>query len=327
MGVGIIGVGFIGEYHAKTLFDLECAELLAVADIDTKQSRNVGTKFGVDYYTDYDDLLKRDDIEAVVICTPEDLHLKPAIAASEARKHLLIEKPIAHESDAARKIIDCSKKSGVRLMVAHVLRYTPDFVRINKIVNDQRIGKVIHFLFHHDCPVDRPRRLKGRTSVVFYLGVHDVDFMRWCLGDIEYVSAEARTELLKEIDTYDSVFSLLKFRNKSLGMIENNWVNPMSYEPQVDMNLTIVGTEGLIKYSSKEGLILWEEDSVSEMTCGVRHGKPLNSFALQDEHFVKSIWNDKQFRTTGEDALAAVEICSAIHESIREGKRVAIPRR
>ena len=119
--VGMIGTGFIGWLHARIFHESYGAELVAIADSDKNIQKNVKDTFGCEFYTDYNEMLEKADIDAVDICLPDINHVDPAVAAAQAGKHILLEKPMARTAADCKKIKDACDKAGVRLLIAHVL--------------------------------------------------------------------------------------------------------------------------------------------------------------------------------------------------------------
>ena len=127
--VGVIGLGFFGSRHARIYSDHAAAELIAVCDSDPARTARVSSETGARGYQDFRAMLALPEVDAVSICLPDRLHEDAAIAAAEAGKTILLEKPLAHESAAARRIVTAVEKNGVRLMVGHILRFDPRYVQ------------------------------------------------------------------------------------------------------------------------------------------------------------------------------------------------------
>ena len=125
IGVGVIGVGLMGSLFARLATQLPNTKLMGVADLDRNRAIQVGEALAVPAYTNYHDLLAMHQVDAVVVATPDSLHLEPALAVAQAGKHLLIEKPLATTREDGQQIINACKNAGVTLMVAHVLRFDP----------------------------------------------------------------------------------------------------------------------------------------------------------------------------------------------------------
>ncbi|MEM3560732.1 MAG: Gfo/Idh/MocA family oxidoreductase [Candidatus Aenigmatarchaeota archaeon] len=316
--IGVIGAaGFIGEVHTRAAFEIPNAKLVAIADINEERGKEVAKKYNTKWYKDYNDMLKKEDIDAVIIATPDDLHLDPAIAAAEAGKHMLIEKPLATNVKDAEEIIKYAKKNGVKLMVGHTLRFFPEYVAIKEMIERGEIGEIIQIWTRRNSRVDRARRLKGRVSSVFFFGIHDIDFIRWCVNDeIKRVYAVANKKLLKEINVEDTILALLKFKNGCIASLENCWVLPQAYPTWCDARIEIVGTKSAIFLNMMEqGLMIYNEN-IRQYIPSTIHKKFISPILYEDEHFINCLINNEEFIVTGEDGLIAVKIAEAIHKSI-----------
>jgi UDP-N-acetylglucosamine 3-dehydrogenase len=324
--LGIIGAaGFIGEVHTKAVFEISTAELTAIADINEERGKEIAKKYNTKWYKDYNDMLKKEDIDAVIIATPEHLHLEPAIAAAEAGKHMLIEKPLATNVKDAEEIIKYAKKNGVKLMVGHTLRFFPEYVAIKEMIEKGEVGEIIQVWARRNSRVDRAKRLKGRVSSVFFFGIHDIDFIRWCVSDeVEKAYAIANKKLLKEINVEDTILALLKFKNGCVAALENCWVLPQTYPTWCDARIEVVGTKSTISLNMmNQGLMIYGEN-IRQYVPSTIHKKFISPIFYEDEHFINCLINDEEFIVTGEDGLAAVKIAEAIHKSINSGEVITL---
>ncbi|MEM3630038.1 MAG: Gfo/Idh/MocA family oxidoreductase, partial [Nitrososphaerota archaeon] len=192
--IGVIGAaGFIGEVHTRAAFEIPNAKLVAIADINEERGKEVAKKYNTKWYKDYNDMLKKEDIDAVIIATPDDLHLDPAIAAAEAGKHMLIEKPLATNVKDAEEIIKYAKKNGVKLMVGFIERFNPIFLTIKQAIVDGNIGAPILLYTKRINPLFIGERVGSRTNTLWWSGIHDIDLMHWFLEDDVYrVYAEGK---------------------------------------------------------------------------------------------------------------------------------------
>ena len=147
VGVGIIGCGGIAQaVHLPNYMRLkDKVKIIAVADIREDVSNDVGMKFGAESYDNYHNLLSRDDIDAVTICTRTEDHASVTIDAAEAGKHILVEKPMATDLDDADKMIKAAEKAGVKLMVGHMKRWDQGFAASKRLISEGSIGKPFFF--------------------------------------------------------------------------------------------------------------------------------------------------------------------------------------
>ena len=142
--IGVIGTGSIAAgAHLPAIAKLRgLLELVAVADVRPEVARFVGQTYGVDAYEDYRELLARDDVDLVDICTPEFLHAEQTIAAAEAGKHVHCEKPMASSVAEADAMIAACRRAGVRLMIGHSRRFTPRYIQIKAAIDAGEVGTV-----------------------------------------------------------------------------------------------------------------------------------------------------------------------------------------
>ncbi len=327
IGVGVIGVGTFGSLHAQVYGQLGQCELKAVADIDAARAESVASELQVDGYSDYRALLERDDIAAVSICTTDDHHVAPSVAAATAGKHVLVEKPLALTPADCDIIIEASRDAGVLLMVGQILRFDPRYVTAFEEINAGRIGQLVHLFARRNNPVHNARRLQRFTSVLFFLGIHDIDFLNWCVGArAERVYAQAVSRVLH--GTPDTVLALLTFPEGVIGALEVSWVLPPSYPGRLDARFEAVGTGGALYLNggSESVAIAHERFEQPELfyaptVRGHRVG------ILRDElaHFLACVRSGDQPVVGGAQAKAAVEVACAIQESVATGQPVDIP--
>ena len=142
--MGVIGVGFMGANHAKVWSQLPNTRLVAIADLDDGVGKPLAETLDAAYHKNAADLLARDDIDAVSIVTPDRHHVEPTSIAAKAGKHILLEKPMAHEAKAAAAIAKAVEDGGVRLMIAHVLRFDPRYVQLHAAADPAALGEPIH---------------------------------------------------------------------------------------------------------------------------------------------------------------------------------------
>ena len=241
---GIIGVGFIGRAHARCCQDIDGIHLMAVADLDKARSQAAAKDFGVEGYEDYKQLLARQDIDAVVVCLPDHLHVKPCLAAAQAGKHVLLEKPLASTLADADQILKAAEAHKCRLMVAHSLRFNLQYAAFRERVRRGDVGLPVHGWVRRNARIIDGRRFQGKTSVILFLAIHDIDFLRWCVGsEVVRVFAMSNRQVLKDVGVDDSVLSVLKFANGFVASMEHSWINPEKFPAVVDAKAEIVGAK------------------------------------------------------------------------------------
>jgi len=156
---GVIGVGTFGSLHARVYAELEAADLVAVADIKPERMQHFISQYGTRGYADYNELLEKEDLDIVSVCTSDELHLEPVMAAAAAGKHILVEKPLAMSVSDCDAMIQAAEKAKVKLMVGQILRFDPRYYTARQAIADGQIGTPVHFFARRNNPIRNARRL------------------------------------------------------------------------------------------------------------------------------------------------------------------------
>src|SRR2546427_6299172 len=176
MRVGVIGVGSMGQNHARVYSEI--ADLIGIADPDVKAGGAASNRFNVSYYTDASDLVK-EELDAVSVCVPTEHHAKVALAAIKAGVSLLVEKPLAATVADATRIVDAAKNAGVTLAVGHIERHNPAIAVVKRHLQEGQHGDLV------TATARRVSSFPGRVrdiGVVMDLGVHEIDILRYLVG-------------------------------------------------------------------------------------------------------------------------------------------------
>jgi predicted dehydrogenase len=331
--VGMIGTGFIGWYHARIYHESYGAELVAIADIDKSIEGKVKDVFGCNYYTDYKEMLSDADIDAVDICLPDSNHVIPSIDAARAGKHILLEKPMARTVKDCKKIKDACESTGVRLMIAHVLRFDPGYKRLYDAVHNGEIGEVIHLSAERKNNRLLAERLKGRTSMLFYVGIHDIDMVQWCAHNrITRVYAQRIVNINKKWNSEDCIYVLANLGKVSIANFEYSWVLPENFPTGLKSKLEIYGSKSTAFLNRfNHGVEIYKERDAElcfELT-DILHWPELNDRIVGDlkaevDHFVDAILNNVPFAMSVDDAISAVNVIESIMESYKNGVPVDV---
>ena len=319
---GVVGLGFIGSLHARIHHECPNIELVAIADMNEEIGRPMAEKMGVDYYRTHTELLARDDIEAVSLCVPDRMHAGPAVDAAKAGKHILQEKPLAHTTAVAEEIVRAVDDADVRMMVAHVLHFDPRYAQMREAAVRGDFGEVINLRAKRNTVRALPSRLGAASSIMFYLGVHDVDMLQWCAGsNITRVYAQQVRKLGNEIE--DAVYAVVNFANGAIGNIDYCWSWPDGLPSGYTVGFDVVGKDSAAHLDVyDQGLQFIGADSVTQPDTHLWpevNGQIVG--ALRDEvmHFADAILNDKPFVEPLDRALQAVRVLDALFASIDSG--------
>jgi len=319
--LGVIGLGFFGSRHARVYSDHPAAELVGVSDLDDSRTAEIAALTGSKPFKDYRDLLAS-DIEAVSICLPDRQHEAVAIAAAEAGKAILLEKPLAHNADAARRIVAAVEANGGRLMVGHILRHDPRYVQVHAAAAPARLGEPIHVRAKRNGVRSTARRLGANSSILFYMGVHDVDAMQWIArSPITRVYAQKREVL--GTGNEDALYAVLNFANGAIGILDYSWAWPDGLMNGFRSAFEIVGTRAAAELDVADQGLYFVDDNAT--TGGDTHlwpeinGRVAGALADELDHFVKATLRNVPYVQHYREALDAIPVLDALAQSARTG--------
>jgi UDP-N-acetylglucosamine 3-dehydrogenase len=322
LNAAVIGLGMMGERHARIWHELLQTELVGVYDIVAERTNHVADALRCEAAGSLEELLALPGLDLVSICTDDQRHVAPCVAAAEAGKHILLEKPLATTVADADTIIDACRNNGVTLMVGHVVRFDPRYQVAKQAIDAGEVGDIVQVFGRRNNVVSSGRRIGPRTSVAFFLGSHDLDLMRWfCGSEVVRVYAESASKVLADIGCEDTIFALLKYANGAVGCLETCWVVPEGVPNTLDARLEVVGSLGRVAVRvGDESLEIAGQErarrpdiAYGPIMNGLQHG----ALRTQLEHFAHCVHNKREPMITPADARAAVEVCQAIHESLR----------
>ena len=263
MRVAVVGLGFMGSTHLKALRAISSAELVAVCSRDEKKlsgdlsgiQGNIGGPgealdfSGISRYREISDLLGDARIEAVDICLPTSLHAPVAIAALQAGKHVLVEKPMALDAASARAMIAEAAKHNRVLMTAQVLRFFPTYQVLRETLASGRIGEARAATFRRRCAAPAwgawladPEQSGGG---VFDLLIHDIDMCLHLFGIPSAISATGHEALASGVDI---ITATLHYASGLNVVVSGGWHHPKSYP--FSMEYTVVAEGGTLEYNS-----------------------------------------------------------------------------
>jgi UDP-N-acetylglucosamine 3-dehydrogenase len=333
VGVGVVGAGGVmGRLHSRTYATLAEARLVAVCDLDPAAAQAAAGATGAAVEADVAALLARDDVEAVSICTPDDLHVAPALAAARAGKHVLLEKPIATTMADARAVVSAFAGAGLTLLIGHVLRFDPRFVAAKQALDGGELGALQTLLARRVNTVAAQDRLKGRVSLPLFLGVHDYDLLRWYAGaEVREVVARSRWGLLRRAgyEVEDATTSILTFANGVMATSELGWILPRSFGPGGDHRMDLTGDAGCFKIDSLHSGVTKSTSAgntwVDPFTAPELWGTQAGSFANELRHFLGVVRGRERPAISPDDAVAALRIALAVSDAASTGRPVVLP--
>jgi myo-inositol 2-dehydrogenase/D-chiro-inositol 1-dehydrogenase len=345
--VGLIGSGFITAIHHEALLRVPGAEVIAVASPTPGHAERFAVDRGISHhFTDYRSLLDLKDVDLVVLGLPNDLHCDATCLAADARKHVVVEKPMAPSLTECDRMIAACERAGVMLGYAEELCFTPKYTRLKQLVDEGALGKV-HLVKQsekHDGPHSSwfydTRRSGG--GVTFDMGCHAIEYFRWLLGDSS-TGAKARvTGAFAQMDTYvhrdktdgdDEAILILSFEGGAIGLAEESWTKPGGMDDRAE----VFGSEGqayadvlygnaLRAFSRRGyGYAVEKAGSTAGWSFPIYEEIWNYGFPQEMEHFVDCVRRGTPPREDGRDGRAVVEVVHALYASAASARRVDLP--
>jgi UDP-N-acetylglucosamine 3-dehydrogenase len=239
--VGVIGCGTMGGFHIDTWEKIAEATVVAVADPDEELALRRIARRPIDWHADWRALIERNDVDAVTIAAPSELHAEIALAALEAGKHVLVEKPIATRLDDALRMAATARRVGRKLMVGHVERFNPAVGKLAELIAQDRIGRV--FRAHATRVGPLPARIRD-AGVAIDLATHDLDIMQ-CVLQKDITSVYAEGTRFSHPTQEDMITCLLRFGDDGpFGLLDVNWLTP-----EKRREISVIGEGGMLSAS------------------------------------------------------------------------------
>lgn len=329
---GIIGVGMMGRMR---LTDLHCripgTEVVAVCSRNAEKVKAVQEEFDIPYgYTDYHELLKNPEIDAVVIATGAAAHKEQCIAACEAKKHIFCEKPLAKTLADCKAIEEAVAANDTKCFtVGFMRRFDPSYAETKEKIRQGEIGRPILFKGVSLDPASvLPYHLEGVKNGIYVpwfieMGSHDTDLARWFLeGEPEDVHAFGGAYVcteLEQYDDYDNGFSLTRFDNGTTAYIQVGRTATCSH-----VESEIVGTKGTIRVNSiprKNYVSAFTENGFTEACQENFMERWKDAFYNELADYVDCVKQDRKPETTAHDGTKSLEFCLKLHQAYLEERR------
>ena len=341
--VALLGAGFIADIHIESYQRfVPDAEVVAVYTRDKKRADAFAQKHHIARaFDNFEQAINDSGCEVVDICLPNFLHARVCLAALNAGKHVIIEKPLAMTLEEADSMIAAAKKNNRLLMYAEELCFAPKYERVRKLVGEGAVGKVYelkqaekHSGPHSDWFYDVNQSGGG---VLMDMGCHGLAWFRWMLGGapkIESVFATMHTHLHKgRTKGEDHSVCIVGFEDGVIGIAENSWAKHGGMEDSVE----VYGTGGVcyadlfmgnsaLTYSEKGyGYAMEKAGSTQGWTFTIFEEAFNQGYPQELAHFIRCVRDGEKPLVTGEDGRAVLEMMYAAYESARTGAKVKLP--
>ncbi|GIO37367.1 oxidoreductase [Paenibacillus antibioticophila] len=351
--IGIVGCGGIANgKHLPSLKKLDNVEIVAFCDIVVERAEKAAREYGAEgaqVYSDYRELLKDQSLDIVHVLTPNDFHAEVTIAALEADKHVMCEKPMAKTAADARRMVEAAKRTGKKLTIGYNNRFRPDSLHLKKLVEEGQLGD-IYFAKAHAI-----RRRAVPTWGVFLdeekqgggplidIGTHALDLTLWMMNNYKpkvvlgtkYHELSQRENAANawgpwdpaKFTVEDSAFGMVVMENGATVMLESSWaLNTLDvHEAKCSLSGTEAGADmknGLRINGEEHGRLYTKEAELGSGGVAFYEGKAENDADTEMRSWIRAVDQDLEPVVTPEQACVVSEILEAIYESAKTGKAV-----
>lgn len=339
--VGLIGSQFISTIHARSLQHCQQAQMLAVASPTAGNAETFADQFDIPHhFTDYRKMLEREDLDMIVIGAPNDLHCEITVAAAEAGKHVVCEKPLCLNLAEADLMIGACQTAGVKLMYAEELCFAPKYVRLKQLLDSGALGNptLIKQSEKHDGP-HAPHFWDIERSgggVAMDMGCHAIEFFRWMLGRPAIKSVYAQLSTLVHGDKTrgdDNAIIVVEFENGCIALAEESWTKLGGMDDRAEVH----GSQGVAYADLLHGNSIETYSTAGYDYAVEKAGATTGwSFTIYEEewnygfpqemaHFVQCVQEDLSPLVTGEDGRAVLEALFAVYASAGSGQKILLP--
>jgi UDP-N-acetyl-2-amino-2-deoxyglucuronate dehydrogenase len=336
----IVGAGNIARHHAESICRHPDAELVAVADNSADRARRLAEEVSAAprLFTDYQEMLKMEEIDVVCICTPSGSHNEVTIAAARAGKHVLCEKPLDIKAEGMTAMIDACREHGVKLGCVFQRRLMPAMLHARKAIQEGKIGKPVlgnaYLKYYRSPEYYKSGGWRGTWKLdgggaLMNQGVHGVDLIQYLMGDVESVFAYSAA-LTREIEVEDTAVVAMKYKGGAFGIIQGT----TSVYPGQETRFELHGDKGTIEFGDN-GIKQWtfmghdEPAPEYEDTLGLASSSNPQQISTAGHYYyvddmIQAIRDNREPHVNGEEARKSVDLILAIYESARLGKEIIL---
>lgn len=324
----VIGVGAMGQHHARVYDHMPATRLVGVADASVEASERVAQLHHTVAYTDYRRLLDQARPQVVTVAVPTEFHHRVVLEALAAGCHVLIEKPIAATEEQAQELIERADLLGRKLMVGHIVRFDPAVRELKERLEAGELGRIFQVRCRRLGPF--PARVRD-VGVVIDLATHDLDLIRYLTGQ-EAVRVYAETEQEIHSAYEDLLLGTVRLTDGTIGVLDINWLTPTKIR-----ELTVTGECGMFRVDHlTQDLYFYENAeanserwSAISLLRGVSEGRMIRypvpkyePLKAELEGFVQAVAEDEPVPVDGRDGLMALRLARALVQSGREGRPI-----
>lgn len=334
LGVGLVGSGFMGRTNAETVTKyLRNAKLAAITG--GSRAGRIAQEYGVFAEPDLHSLLTRKDVDVVMISTPHAAHAEQAIAAAEAGKHILLDKPMATSVADCDRILAAVNKAGVRLMIMYGQRFRDCNIEAHRLVRSGAIGQVtmvqeMQLAGGGLASLPPWQSRPENVGILVGHGVHNIDRIRWITGaEVSSVSAQVQRDPETGVELSSMV--LMRLTSGAMATLWASWSVVSPTFPHTNSRSLIAGTEGNLDLDAygelrlgrgKEWTVAAAQAPIDWAGQGALSPVRMEAYRRQHQEFIDAVIEERESSATGEDGRAAVAVAEAAYQSAAEGRMV-----
>ena len=317
--VGVIGMGVMGYAHARIYKSFPYVELVGCVESFEEKRREMQGKLDCPIFSTTDELYAL-GVDAVSICTPDQLHKDFVLEAFSHNVKVLVEKPLDVDYASAQVMLD-ARPDPTYLMVGHDLHFDPRVVGAKRDILAGKLGNIRYISTKRTASVPVGQRIGGRTSITWFLGIHDMELVLWLTG-IKVKSVESALGIKTMSPHWDCVNALIKMENGAILNLSTHWIFPGVHAQEGDSMIQIFGDKGIAEISLlKNEYSFTPFDSEGRQKFSDVHyqpddlsGIPAGDLRYEVEAFVHAVMKNECPPITGEDAIAAVKVIEDIEK-------------
>lgn len=318
--VGFIGTGKIAHRHMEKLTKIKGVRLVSFCDIEEIRAREVMRKYGGRYYTEYHQMLEKEDLDAVYICLPPFAHTDQEILAAEAGINIFVEKPIALNLEKVHQIKEVVEKNGIITCVGYLYRYADIVNRAKEILAHK---KVAMFLGYYFCPIPLLHwwgtRHRSGGQIVEQT-THIFDLARYLIGEVDEIYGQRirglRDEKNENSDIDDASCITLRFRSGAIGNISSSCL--LSHGR--DWGADLITSDMRIQLHLSSHLLRISNEKEEEMRMQI------DPYELEDKAFIQAVKerNPEKIKSSYADALKTLELTLAANSTLDKGRIISL---
>lgn len=333
--VVVVGCGAIARAHVPAILEARDVELVGLFDQDQARTREMAAKHGdLRVYGSWREVLDDSGVDCVDLLLPHNFHHQVALEAAAARKHLVVEKPLATSLAEADEMIAAAERNGVSLMTCHTVLFEPGAQKVAEIIRAGTIGDVY---MAQTIGLEGPSTVSVRPwlansrggGVLMAQAIHQIYFLQHLLGDVARVSAVRGKRKIVPMETEDTCLALLEFKNGAVAEITSTFgqtIGPLS------RGTYFYGSEGYVSYQP-HNTALRPNRPLEVVSEKAYHDRDPHEVSYEQESQFVRMWRaigeavaaGKPLPVSGRDGRAAIEVVLAAYRSADEGQAITLP--